>query len=225
VHGLRQGCPHDNIGLFAVAPVRDVLRDPVRSSIGRFSSRIDIAALVLVVVVAAFVNAGLMVVPAAFGKYLALVVALAAVATALLVAANPSKGNSFARFSQALLPWGWPCGLPSAVSSVQRLGNAAAALHQAGTDFGGASAGACSMGKRTAPAARQCSALRTAFAAGCRLATDAVPGWRLAQQWSASAGRAVLLLLPWASMVTLGYAAGVWVLLQPMQMRGVIMNP
>jgi hypothetical protein len=31
--------------------------------------------------------------------------------------------------------------------------------------------------------------------------------------------------LPWASVVSLGYAAGVWVLLQPMQMRGVIMNP
>ena len=41
-----KACPHDNIGLFAVAPVRDVLRDPVRSSIGRFSSRIDIAVLV-----------------------------------------------------------------------------------------------------------------------------------------------------------------------------------
>jgi hypothetical protein len=43
--------------------VRDVLRDPVRSSIGRFSSRIDIAVLVLVVVFGAFANAGLMVGP------------------------------------------------------------------------------------------------------------------------------------------------------------------
>ena len=53
-----KACPHDNIGLFAIPPVRDVLRDPVRSSIGRFSSRIDIAVLALVVVIAAFVNAG-----------------------------------------------------------------------------------------------------------------------------------------------------------------------
>ena len=50
-------------------------------------------------------------------------------------------------------------------------------------------------------------------------------GWRLAQQWAARAGRAVLLLLPWASTVAVGYAAGVWIMLQPMQMRGVIMNP
>ena len=43
-------------GLFAIAPVHDILRDPVRSSIGKFSSRIDIAALVLVLVLAAFVK-------------------------------------------------------------------------------------------------------------------------------------------------------------------------
>src|SRR5271156_2226646 len=60
-----KACPHDNIGLFAVPPVRDVLRDPVRSSVGKFSSRIDIAVLVLVVVLAAFANAGLMVTPVA----------------------------------------------------------------------------------------------------------------------------------------------------------------
>jgi hypothetical protein len=47
-------------------------------------------------------------------------------------------------------------------------------------------------------------------------------GWRLAQQW---AGRALLLLLPWATIVAGTYAAGVWILLQPMQMRGMIMNP
>ena len=43
-----KACPHDNIGLFAITPVRDILRDPVRSSIGKFSARMDIAALVLV---------------------------------------------------------------------------------------------------------------------------------------------------------------------------------
>jgi hypothetical protein len=50
-------------------------------------------------------------------------------------------------------------------------------------------------------------------------------GWRLARHWAKSAGRAVLLLLPWAMTVAVAYAAGVWILLQPMQMRGVMMNP
>jgi hypothetical protein len=50
-------------------------------------------------------------------------------------------------------------------------------------------------------------------------------GWRLARQWAKSAGRAILLLLPWATMVAIAYATGVWIMLQPMQMRGVMMNP
>ena len=49
-------------------------------------------------------------------------------------------------------------------------------------------------------------------------------GWRLARQWAVRSGRAVLILLPWAATVALAYAAGVWILLQPMQMRGMIMT-
>jgi hypothetical protein len=32
-------------------------------------------------------------------------------------------------------------------------------------------------------------------------------------------------MLPWATMVAVAYAMGVWIMLQPMQMRGVMMNP
>jgi len=49
-------------------------------------------------------------------------------------------------------------------------------------------------------------------------------GWRLAQHWTVRSSRAILLLLPWATSVVIAYAAGVWILLQPMQMRG-MMNP
>jgi polyferredoxin len=48
-----RACPHDNIGIIAVAPGMDVVRDPQRSSVGRFSRRLDIAALALVFVFAA----------------------------------------------------------------------------------------------------------------------------------------------------------------------------
>jgi hypothetical protein len=50
-------------------------------------------------------------------------------------------------------------------------------------------------------------------------------GWRRALEWAARPSRAVLLLLPWATTVAAVYAAGIWILLQPMQMRGMIMNP
>ncbi len=45
-----KACPHDNVGILALTPGRDLARDPVRSSLGRLSRRPDIAALALVVV-------------------------------------------------------------------------------------------------------------------------------------------------------------------------------
>lgn len=58
-----KACPHDNVGIMAVPPARDLIEDPRRSSVGRFAQRSDLAALVLVFVFAAFVNAATMVTP------------------------------------------------------------------------------------------------------------------------------------------------------------------
>ena len=60
-----RACPHDNIGLIATTPGIDAVNDSQRSSIGRFSRRLDLAALVLVFVFAAFVNAAFMTAPVA----------------------------------------------------------------------------------------------------------------------------------------------------------------
>src|SRR6202008_1375885 len=56
-----KACPHDNVGITIGAPGRDLVRDPIRSSLGRFSRRPDVAALALGFVVAAFTNAAPMV--------------------------------------------------------------------------------------------------------------------------------------------------------------------
>ena len=58
-----RACPHDNIGVMAVAPGMDIVRDPRRASVGRFSGRLDVAALALVFVFAAFANAAFMTAP------------------------------------------------------------------------------------------------------------------------------------------------------------------
>ena len=50
-------CPHDNVGLIARTPTRELWTDPVRSGIGRFSQRTDLAALVSLLVFGAFINA------------------------------------------------------------------------------------------------------------------------------------------------------------------------
>jgi cytochrome c oxidase assembly factor CtaG/ferredoxin len=242
-----KACPHDNIGLFAIPPVRDVLRDPVRSSIGRFSSRIDIAALALVVVLSAFANAGLMVAPvvawlSALGNSLRLLVVpvfLAAVVVILLAVdlaglwlsragerAHPSRREVFCRFSQALLPlglamWaahllfhlftGWTTLLP--------------AIRQAGADFSWHFLPPPQWGMRMPLLSAKAMLSVQLLLLDAGLLLTLYLGWRLALQWVPRASRAVLLLLPWATAVVLTYAAGIWILLQPMQMRGVMMNP
>ncbi len=56
-------CPYDNIGLAAGMPGRELLHDPPRSGLGRLSRRLDVGALTWLLVFAAFANAAGMVGP------------------------------------------------------------------------------------------------------------------------------------------------------------------
>jgi hypothetical protein len=47
-------------------------------------------------------------------------------------------------------------------------------------------------------------------------------GWRLARQMTAGIRRTLRMLAPWVVCVVLVYAVGFWLLLQPMQMRGMM---
>ena len=60
-----KACPHDNV-VIAIQPAsRDLVRDPVRSSLRRFSTRVDIAYLLMVITFAAVINAAVMTQPVA----------------------------------------------------------------------------------------------------------------------------------------------------------------
>src|ERR1700688_5266815 len=50
-------CPHDNIGILSRLPAAELMTDPMRSGIGLFSRRTDIAALAMVFCFGALVNA------------------------------------------------------------------------------------------------------------------------------------------------------------------------
>jgi cytochrome c oxidase assembly factor CtaG len=256
-----KACPHDNIGLFAGAPVADLLRDPPRSSIRHFSARVDIAVLALVVVLAAFASAAAMVGPVAAWLQSAArwltqqspaqwlsptllsgvgVVVLSVTVIASIFAVNlaglrlsrlggggrsllPRAKEVFCRLSLAFLPlglsmWaahlvfhlvtGWATLSPALVQTAHDLDWHVAAQPQWGSVMPPLVAGSI------------LSVQLLLLDAGMLLTLYL--GWRLARQWVASAGRALLLLLPWTLPVVLGYAAGVWILLQPMQMRGMM---
>ncbi len=56
-------CPHDNIGLIVRLPAEELWTDPRRSGIGRFSERWDLLALQIVLISAAYLNAFGMITP------------------------------------------------------------------------------------------------------------------------------------------------------------------
>jgi len=171
---------------------------------------------------------------------LAAVLAFSAVVVAVLLAvdlaglrlsrfgerASPSRREVFCRFSQALLPLGlamWAAHLLFHLfTGWATLGPA---IHQAGADFGWHFLAPPHWGMELPllPANTMLSVQLLLLDAGLLLTLYV--GWRLSQQWAARPSRAVLLLLPWATTVAVVYAAGVWILLQPMQMRGMMMNP
>ncbi len=59
-----QACPHDNVGILSRLPATELMTDPPRSGIGLFSRRKDIAVLVIVFTFGALMNAFGMVKPA-----------------------------------------------------------------------------------------------------------------------------------------------------------------
>ena len=193
-----KACPHDNIGILAVAPGRDLVNDPVRSSLGRFSRRLDVAALALVLVFSAFVSAAAMVVPVAVRldrlterysmvstlPFISLFFLIALVlAPALLVSAAIASGRAVQR------------GVPSQPTSR----SASSPLF---------------------PADVMLAAQLQLLDAGFLLALYV--GWRIARGYTSRPQDGLQLLAPWATVAAVLYATGVWVVFQPMQMRGMV---
>jgi cytochrome c oxidase assembly factor CtaG len=244
-----KACPHDNIGILAIAPGRDLVNDPARSSLGRFSRRPDIAALALLVVFSAFANAAAMVAPVAEwlnwltdrhslvskSPFTSLFFLVALVlAPALLMSAAMAAGRAlahiakpgrelFCRFSVALLPVGlamWGAHMLFHLSSAWS--TAWPVMQRAAGDLGASWLGT--------PRWTTSSPLFTAnvmLAAQLLLLDTGVllslyVGWRTARGYTSRPQDGLLLLAPWATVAAVLYAAGVWVVFQPMQMRGMV---
>jgi cytochrome c oxidase assembly factor CtaG len=243
-----RACPHDNIGVMAVAPGMDVVRDPQRSSVGRLSRRLDIAALALLFVFAAFANAAFMTAPVvAFESFLAsrlglnssvpvtgvLLLLALVLAPAILAALTTYASRApshvsvatrelFCRFSVALVPLGvamWAghflfhlsAGWGSARTAIQRAANDTGwhLLNLTNREISSPLLGPDPV-----------RALQTILLdAGLLLALYLV--WRISLVYAPRGRDALRLFLPWAVIATVLYASGVWIVLQPMQMRGV----
>ena len=244
-----RACPHDNIGMMAVAPGMDVVLDPRRSSLGRLSRRLDIAALSLVFVFAAFVNAAFMTAPVTsfrdnlsarlglaspqpvtgvlllilLGLAPAMLFMFAAFASRVASRTSFSVRELFCRFSASLIPlgvamWaahylfhlavGWNSGWPT----IQRAAN------DIGWHFLNSPRREFAMPLLDTDAVH---VLQTLLLGGGLLLTLYL-AWRIARNCLTSLRDAVRLFAPWGCVATILYVTGVWIILQPMEMRGLL---
>jgi cytochrome c oxidase assembly factor CtaG/ferredoxin len=244
-------CPHENVSLLASLPGSQLVR--IESSRKRPHSlfrRFDVAVLIFLLVFAAFVNAGGMVEPVqAWEQSLQVSFALAStqpvivllylltivVLPALLVGSCVWLARIFGRvpvgwresvstFAPAFVPlgfsmWlihfsyhllmGWRAGLP--------------VIQRAATDVGITIFGAPDWSlSSTMPSLDWLPSLELLLL-GLGLLLTLYVGWRSASRFRLSFARTLGLLAPWAGLACVLYTVGVWLIFQPMQMRGMMM--
>jgi cytochrome c oxidase assembly factor CtaG len=243
-------CPHDNIGILAEPPGKELWQDSFRSGLGRFSRRPDIAALVVVLAFGAFVNAAGMVGPVVewqdqltsvlhqrssllatslsyiIGLLLlpALMVALAAWLSHWLGRLPWSAPEVATRFAYSLVPLGF--GMWLAHYSFHFLGSWDAVVPVIQRFAGQLGLAALGQPEWTCaccrPVAHWLPRLEILFL-DVGLLLSLYTGYRIALTQAERATQAVRIFAPWAVLVVLLFAAGVWIVLQPMQMRGTLL--
>jgi cytochrome c oxidase assembly factor CtaG len=241
-------CPHGNIGISGAIPTAELWRDPPRSGIGRFSTRTDLAVLVLVLVFAAFANAAGMVAPVVewlerfqqdWGLsttfwpvtiYYLLSVLVVPIAAVLIVswlsrawAKLPMRWLETAkRQVYALIPLGFAMWLShycfhlftsyeSIIPATQRF------VADWGGNLGTPDWSACCC----APVMDWLLRLEILFL-DFGLLLSLYTAYRIALNLTPDLPRALKVLTPWALLLLVLFALGIWIVFQPMQMRGTL---
>ena len=240
-------CPHDNVGILARVPATELMIDPMRSGVGYFSRRKDLAALVIVFTFGALLNAFGMVSPVfllenwlgrvlhvsheapvlgmIFGLTLVveplLLLGLAAWLTQVWGGAPGAVLPLVVRYAYTLVPLGFGMWLahysfhfltglftfiPVTQNAVASLGWAA--LGEPYWTLTGLPQGAV-------------HAMEFGFL-GLGLVGSLLVGYRLAREDSASHWMRIFGI--WAGLSVILWVAAVWVINQPMEMRGSILG-
>jgi cytochrome c oxidase assembly factor CtaG len=246
-------CPHQNVGLISGSPASQLIPDRRGRSFKRLARRPDVAALVLLLVFGAFVNAAGMIAPVTelekrlqdrlgFDSPLPVVTVLFALGLLIapVVAAVSCGAISSAisgalggiqvqwkvlvtRFAMALVPLGFSMW---AAHFVYHLLTGASAIipvfRRAALDAGFGFLGRpdWSSAAPMLPADWLTSIQLVLLGAG--LLVTLYVCWSTAFSFTKQARSASGLLLPWAGLAIGLYVAGVWIVFQPMQMRGMM---
>lgn len=237
-------CPHQNVGIIGATPGSQLIHDRYRSALGRLSQRMDVAALVLLLVFGAFVNAAGMIGPvtalertwqqrlelesltliisALFALALLIVpVSLFALCGGVWRALGATRWKELlCCFALALTPLGFSMWL--AHLAYHFLTGASVVIpvaQRVASDLGSSLLGQPDWANIAMPPLDWLPSLQILLLDGGLLLTLYV-GWRVARRFSARAAGALSLIAPWAGLATLLYVVGVWIIFQPMEMRG-----
>ena len=243
-------CPHENVGILARTPGSDLWHDEPRSGVGRFGKRPDLAVLVVVLVFGAFANAAGMVSPVVewrerFDRLLGqsspllttslfyivtlLILPLLTVGTAAVLSRRWGRLTAgwidvATHYSYALVPLGFGMWLahysfhlmtsydtivPCAVRFVQDLGSTALGQPQW--------VAACCR-----PVVE--SLLRMEILSlDLGLLLSLYTGYRISLAIGSSrSSHSMWSFAPWALLIAALFATGIWLIFQPMQMRGTL---
>jgi len=242
-------CPHDNIGILAQLPGKSLWSDPLRSGLGRFSKRPDLAALVVILTFGAFVNAAGMVAPvlnwqdrlnSLAGSRSALLVTTIYYLCGLLILPGILVGVAAflcrwlgrlrspllvvaTRFSYALVPIGFSMWLAHySFHMLASFGAATYVLQRFAGDLGWTILGEPRWARDCcAPVADWLPRLEILFL-DLGLLFSLYAGYRIALGQSNRGPRTLRMLAPWAILIGALFTVGVWIVLQPMQMRGTL---
>jgi len=235
-------CPHDNVGMVAGAPGSALRTNARGSGIGRLGERADAAALVWAVVFGAMVSAAAMVDPvmnrmhsmrAGFGLQ-----SMMPVTTTLYLGGIVILPLLLAWLCGSISAWlggtgeGWKSLARRFVFTMIPLGTAMWVAHFAFHLITGWPAIIPVAGRilrLTTNTAALTAQIPSWLLAGQILIMDGglvlsvYLAWKTAQLLASTAGQAFRTLLPWVILAIAIYAAAIWILFQPMQMRGMVM--
>jgi hypothetical protein len=240
-------CPVANIGVLATVPGAEFVREPTRGAFDRLTHRPDVAALVLLLVFAAFANAAGMIAPVVVGQdraaealglsrfavescyLLATLVVLPITAIALAGACarrwsgdTASTASVIARFAGTLAPLGaamWLAhyGFHFATGAT----TCVAAAARFASDWGWPIAGADSFVRRCCAVEPPAWLVRSEiFCLDLGLLASLYFAYRVAVDSFEISRRGFAAFLPWGTLAAALFLLGVWILLEPMEMRG-----
>lgn len=207
-----KACPHNNVGLISITPAKTLLVNTYRSSIGRLTKRTDWIALILLVTFGAFVNAGGMASPVIMWEH-RWHVRLGMHAMPWIIAGFVFTGTVIAPSILVGV-----CGLlSSGVKTTDAVRKFAIVLAPLGVGMWAAHVAYHALGVYV-PDVTPLEILL--LDGGVLIALYLI--WHVARGLTASTSRMLTLAFPWATLALTLYGVGLWILFQPMQMRGMM---